>query len=140
MLRLKSRLSPGSQASPLAGERWPMPLIGAAIDVHRELGCGFHEPVYRAALAAQAHAIRQVDLRYTTGFAVEGHQDGGRSRVAHAERRRLLRHDLTTVPGAGIGEPQAGARIAMLYVQSRAHRELDYPRLLAWLEAATCAL
>jgi hypothetical protein len=36
---------------------------------------------------------------------------------------------------ASFGEPQAGARIAMLYVQSRAHREIDYERLLAWLQA-----
>jgi hypothetical protein len=36
---------------------------------------------------------------------------------------------------ASFGEPQAAARLAMLYVQSRAHRELDYARLVAWLEA-----
>lgn len=36
---------------------------------------------------------------------------------------------------AGFGEPQALARLAMLYVQSRAHRELDYRRLVGWLEA-----
>jgi hypothetical protein len=36
---------------------------------------------------------------------------------------------------ASLGEPQAGARIAMLYVQSRAHRELDYGRLVGWLQA-----
>jgi hypothetical protein len=36
---------------------------------------------------------------------------------------------------ASFGEPQALARIAMLYVQSRAHRELDYARLVGWLQA-----
>ncbi len=36
---------------------------------------------------------------------------------------------------ASFGEPQAAARIAMLYVQSRAHRELDYARLVGWLQA-----
>jgi hypothetical protein len=36
---------------------------------------------------------------------------------------------------ASFGEPQALARLAMLYVQSRAHRELDYGRLVAWLRA-----
>ena len=36
---------------------------------------------------------------------------------------------------ASFGEPQAAARIAMLYVQSRGHRELDYPRLVGWLQA-----
>ncbi len=36
---------------------------------------------------------------------------------------------------ASFGEPQALARLAMLYVQSRAHRELDYRRLVGWLEA-----
>jgi hypothetical protein len=36
---------------------------------------------------------------------------------------------------ASFGEPQALARIAMLYVQSRAHRELDYARLAGWLQA-----
>ncbi len=36
---------------------------------------------------------------------------------------------------ASFGEPQAAARIAMLYVQSRAHRELDYARLVDWLRA-----
>lgn len=36
---------------------------------------------------------------------------------------------------ASFGEPQAAARIAMLYVQSRAHRDLDYRRLIGWLQA-----
>lgn len=36
---------------------------------------------------------------------------------------------------ASFGEPQAAARIAMLYVQSRGHRELDYGRLIGWLQA-----
>jgi hypothetical protein len=36
---------------------------------------------------------------------------------------------------ASFGEPQAAARLAMLYVQSRAHRELDYGRLGGWLQA-----
>jgi hypothetical protein len=36
---------------------------------------------------------------------------------------------------ASFGEPQAAARVAMLYVQSRAHRELDYERLIGWLRA-----
>jgi hypothetical protein len=36
---------------------------------------------------------------------------------------------------ASFGEPQAAARLAMLYVQSRAHRELDYGRLVGWLQA-----
>jgi hypothetical protein len=36
---------------------------------------------------------------------------------------------------ANFGEPQALARVAMLYVQSRAHGELDYARLVGWLEA-----
>jgi hypothetical protein len=36
---------------------------------------------------------------------------------------------------ASFGEPQAAARLAMLYVQSRGHRELDYARLVDWLRA-----
>ena len=36
---------------------------------------------------------------------------------------------------ASFGEPQAAARLAMLYVQSRGHRELDYERLVDWLRA-----
>lgn len=36
---------------------------------------------------------------------------------------------------ASFGEPQAAARIGMLYVQSRTHRELDYERLIGWLRA-----
>lgn len=36
---------------------------------------------------------------------------------------------------ASFGEPQATARLAMLYVQSRGHRELDYERLMDWLRA-----
>jgi hypothetical protein len=36
---------------------------------------------------------------------------------------------------ASFGEPQAAARIAMLYVQSRGHRDLDYQRLMGWLQA-----
>ena len=43
-----------------------------------------------------------------------------------------------TVPAlklASFGEPEAGARIAMLFVQSRAHMELDYERLVGWLTA-----
>jgi len=36
---------------------------------------------------------------------------------------------------ASFGEPQAAARIAMLYVQSRGHRDLDYHRLVGWLQA-----
>jgi hypothetical protein len=36
---------------------------------------------------------------------------------------------------ASFGEPQAAARIVMLHVQSQAHRELDYARLIGWLRA-----
>lgn len=45
--------------------------------------------VYRAALAEQATAIRQVDLRYTNGFAVQWYA-GAHSRVAH---RATLRNE-----------------------------------------------
>ena len=34
---------------------------------------------------------------------------------------------------ASFGEPEAVARLAMLNVQSRGHRELDYQRLVDWL-------
>lgn len=37
---------------------------------------------------------------------------------------------------AAFGEPEAAARLAMLFVQSRSHRDLDYARLVGWLEAA----
>jgi hypothetical protein len=37
---------------------------------------------------------------------------------------------------ASFGEPEAAARLTMLYVQSRGHRELDYDRLMEWLQAA----
>ncbi|HEX7044779.1 MAG TPA: FtsQ-type POTRA domain-containing protein [Burkholderiales bacterium] len=40
---------------------------------------------YRSTLAAQAEAIRRVDLRYTNGFAVEW-QRGGNARVARTTR------------------------------------------------------
>jgi hypothetical protein len=36
---------------------------------------------------------------------------------------------------ASFGEPEAGARIAMLFVQSRAHTKIDYQRLVGWLAA-----
>lgn len=39
--------------------------------------------VYGATLAEQAGAIRQVDLRYTNGFAVEWQRGGGQAQVAH---------------------------------------------------------
>ena len=48
---------------------------------------------------------------------------------------------LSPAPGAAalrlasFGEPQAAARVFMLYVQSRAHTELDYQRLIGWLRA-----
>ena len=37
---------------------------------------------------------------------------------------------------AAFGELEAASRLAMLYVQSRNHRDLDYARLVGWLEAA----
>ena len=37
---------------------------------------------------------------------------------------------------AAFGEVEAASRLAMLYVQSRNHRDLDYARLVGWLEAA----
>lgn len=44
--------------------------------------------VYRAALASQADRIRQVDLRYTNGFAVQWYSKESRPRVAHAAAAR----------------------------------------------------
>jgi hypothetical protein len=64
--------------------------------------------------------------------------------VWHATRasQRAAAGALPPPPGAQLlrlasfGEPQAAARIAMLYVQSLAHRDLDYERLVGWLRAA----
>jgi len=42
-----------SQSIPPRDDAQTFALIGAAMDVHREVGCGFHEPVYRAAYAIE---------------------------------------------------------------------------------------
>ncbi len=44
--------------------------------------------VYRATLAAQGDAIRQVDLRYTNGFAVEWQHAGGPARMVQTAAPR----------------------------------------------------
>ena len=36
---------------------------------------------------------------------------------------------------ASLGEPEAGARLVMLYLQAYEQRELDYARLVGWLQA-----
>lgn len=44
--------------------------------------------VYRSALMQQVSAIKQVDLRYTNGFAVQWYPQGAHARVAHAAAPR----------------------------------------------------
>lgn len=53
---------------------------------------------------------------------------GARTELAPAPSAPALRI-------ASFGEAEAAARLAMLYVQSRNHRDLDYGRLIGWLEA-----
>ena len=45
-------------------------VIGAAMKVHRVLGCGFNEPVYQGAMAVE---LRRRDITFASqvGFAVE---------------------------------------------------------------------
>ena len=46
-------VSTTSQSVPPRDDTQTFALIGAAMEVHREVGCGFHEPVYRAAYAVE---------------------------------------------------------------------------------------
>ena len=66
-----------------------------------------------------------VQIAWHAGRAAGGLAEAGLPPAPSAAALRL----------ASFGEPQAAARLAMLYVQSRAHRELDYARLVAWLDA-----
>lgn len=46
-------------------------IIGAAMEVHRELGCGFLEAVYRAALAIEferRHILYRPEVRLAIGY------------------------------------------------------------------------
>jgi GxxExxY protein len=52
-------------------------IIGAAMEVHRQLGCGFVEPVYQCALAVELE-IREIPFRAQDEFRIlyKGHQLG----------------------------------------------------------------
>lgn len=71
---------------------WRLDLLGPADDQRLTLVLDHEQPrqrlerfarVYRGNLATQVTAIRQVDLRYTNGFAIEWQRDGEHARAAN---------------------------------------------------------
>ena len=73
-------------------------IIGAAMEVHRVLGCGFLEPVYQKALAVE-FSKRKIPYRSETKLS--GLLQGGRAERPVSPRFHLLRQSGSGAKGAG---------------------------------------